>query len=1021
MLRSIHLGFLSLLLFGSSSASLGGMWGELKSLSDWTPAHDIEHRGETAEELRFRSTELDPYLISRPIQFSTALYQAIVIEMSVTAGTEAQLFWATQESPNFNETMSHRFSIHPDGQWHQYTLSLAHHPHWTGKITRLRLDPTDNEADIRLRVFQVWDRIGPVVRARSLTPVKPFFSSPEGEIQARFRNAGDSPATVKLTWNVDSTIQLQSGNTQSFVLGPDKTLSATQALSFSQQGAFPVECIWEIVQGNVRDYTITSGSFETLVQYTEPVESSSTLSCESENARLCFHETWAGFGLTELQVKRNNGWETIGWMPHLTTIVWKSPDGEATTWCAFAGPPEQLESGAIRFEAGQKYEGKTLRFSLDIHFDNQHNVFRMKHSLHAPGAEIMHFSGPKLYIDDSAFGDSGREGIFPGVEYLDVEAISSSPAVARHPVRDQFVPNPDKITVPFQILSGSETLVALYWPANAPWGVQQHGYSPLFSSPNHWHMQDNHLMGLMLPTVPDFVNENTTLATTPYPAGDEPLVIESSLSIGPGGDPSMATRTWLELYAGGAFPDPIAAPRTYAESTELSRAAYMETCWDESANGWGHCVGWDAYPSGGMLVLLDVDARLEENGAERQAIEARKKQVYSHIVDTQGAFGLGRNTGCHVMVLEPVFHWGVAETTLDYWKRKAKGFQSIQNDDGSWGFYPDQPHQKELGDDGQVASGTISRTASYLLEVARINGDPVATEVGLRGVDALNRFRVPKGGQAWECPIDSADILVAAKASRANLDAYQITGDKAYLDMATYWARTGFPFLYLWNYEETPLQRYASIPIFGTSFFQVNWRGVPVQWCGLDYAYTLQLLSGYDSSEDWLRIARGIVNSGLLQQMTEGPYKGTLPDSYADRFSRPKSAFINPENIMTNLHALEGNPFWVRTVFPFGRGADKLRISANAELAVRDEPSAQSFSVDLSGGIASTIELLIAPLEHPPEAVLARHSDRAAVLQQRDSLFEQPSGWRYVPDHKTLLVHVSPGPEGTTLVVQGAH
>jgi len=56
------------------------------------------------------------------------------------------------------------------------------------------------------------------------------------------------------------------------------------------------------------------------------------------------------------------------------------------------------------------------------------------------------------------------------------------------------------------------------------------------------------------------------------------------------------------------------------------------------------------------------------------------------------------------------------------------------------------------------------------------------------------------------------------------------TGDRRWLDRAIYWARTGLPFLFAYNRADTPGMRYASIPVFGTTFYTHSWLGVPVQW-----------------------------------------------------------------------------------------------------------------------------------------------------------------------------------------------
>ena len=62
--------------------------------------------------------------------------------MRVTSGSGGQLFWATDESPTFDETRSVRFQVIPDGRFHEYRLQMRQHPDWSEQtITQLRLDP----------------------------------------------------------------------------------------------------------------------------------------------------------------------------------------------------------------------------------------------------------------------------------------------------------------------------------------------------------------------------------------------------------------------------------------------------------------------------------------------------------------------------------------------------------------------------------------------------------------------------------------------------------------------------------------------------------------------------------------------------------------------------------------------------------------------------------------------------------------------------------------------------------------
>ncbi|MCL4854431.1 MAG: tetratricopeptide repeat protein, partial [Bryobacteraceae bacterium] len=69
---------------------------------------------------------------------------SILVRMRVTAGQEAQFYWASMASPGFDEGKVVVFPIQCDGQFHDYQLTVGEHGQWKGQqITAIRLDPTN--------------------------------------------------------------------------------------------------------------------------------------------------------------------------------------------------------------------------------------------------------------------------------------------------------------------------------------------------------------------------------------------------------------------------------------------------------------------------------------------------------------------------------------------------------------------------------------------------------------------------------------------------------------------------------------------------------------------------------------------------------------------------------------------------------------------------------------------------------------------------------------------------------------
>ncbi|MEW6233757.1 MAG: hypothetical protein AB1656_00080 [Candidatus Omnitrophota bacterium] len=993
---------------------------DLHHPKDWTAAHDVGAFRPAEGGFAFTCTGSDPYIISQSILFSAEEYKAIEIEMSVSDGSRGQLFWATQERPAFTETQSIHFEVKKDGLYHTYVLVMAHHAQWTGNISRLRLDAIDKEGEVKLRAFRILNYSGSKIEPLGFYPSAPFAASGETfQLAARFRNSGDAPAAVELELDYARAeaivIQPLFGGFLAIPSGEER--EARWSVKGTAECAVPLSCRW-----NLSGATKAEEPLYTIVEIADVDRAMRGVVLGSGDGRLTFVPTSAGYGPIRYQIRKNGEWKDAAWSPRLGTAARRLDDGSVQWTPVFSSEaPNADQEGNLAFSQTIKdQDGGAWNFQLEtkkvspvpgaIKF-----ISTLTRTLGREG-RLLHFSGPDLYAGQKSFGTQKDMAVLPGVEYIDKVAVSSSDAVAHPPVRDHYAPHPYKITIPYMALTYDGMLVSLLWPPNAPWSANETALSSKFAVPNRYYGQNNHLFGLFVPSVAKYVRENEESAFEPYIVKPgESIRIESAVYLAQDDDPNGALDPWLAIYGGGAIPEPQPAPRSYMDEIALSRQAYLTTCWNEIAKGWGHCAGWAPLSSAGMLALLSMDDFLCDDAAAKKVVSERVKLVYDSILAQSGEAGLASNAGCHVMTCEPSFYWGVTETQLPAWRRTIQGMVNSQNADGSWGYHPGSDEQKTLGREGEVVSGTISPNTMLSMRLARITADSLAANTGLKALEALNAQTVPRGAQGWECPLAAADILVSGHGARANLDAYRITGREEYLEKARYWARSGIGFHYLWNLPDRPLQRFATIPIFGTTFYTHSWRGVPVQWCGLVYAYALQELADFDNSQPWRKIARGIVHSAMLQQMTEGKYIGTLPDSYGDYFLTARGAYINPENIMTNLHALEGNSFDIRTVFLEEPTPEALRISANADIENAGRKGG-GIEFAVHSKIGRKTEILIAPMPKAPQAVLRKNG---SALPEVNPLFGNEEGWRYMGEYQTLLIHISHDAERMELSAQG--
>jgi hypothetical protein len=292
----------------------------------------------------------------------------------------------------------------------------------------------------------------------------------------------------------------------------------------------------------------------------------------------------------------------------------------------------------------------------------------------------------------------------------------------------------------------------------------------------------------------------------------------------------------------------------------------------------------------------------------------------------------------------------------------------------------------------------------------------------------MERFRVPRGGQTWECPMYEPDLLAAAYAVGACVEAYRCSGNPRWLHDAVYWAESGVPFVYLWSDPDKPMMLGATIPVFGSTFFTHSWLATPVQWCGLVYAYQLRHLADLldqgmpaDSNSplplalnlrpaDWRRLAELVTNSSLHQQISEGPRIGTYPDSIT-RFEQRNPAFLNPEDILVNVLAREGQDPDVRTARIAPTNQPAVVISSGAQI---EEPrmagTRLEFQLRLFPGELSHTLLTFAK----PMKVLAAGRE----LPESPKPLQRAPGWWWDDRRGRLYLSVQHADETVSIVIE---
>ena len=636
---------------------------------------------------------------------------------------------------------------------------------------------------------------------------------------------------------------------------------------------------------------------------------------ENRHLRTLFVRGTSGFEYCLLFTEKNGRYRQVAVCNAISDIRYRDSSGTpqhikiTPTVYRLAG--NNLGESIVLLSSEERDEDGVL-WSYEARFSLSEESKRLKveYSLTADQErELIAFNGPILYAGDGTFGERKTAALFPGLEFLEGDEPSSSTRDVAPPNNNRLVPHPYKITIPLVAIEHKKTLVGLVWEALETWDGEHNMLSAAFASPNWYNHQKNHLMGLFVPTIPEWVEDNHLAASTPYLLkADLSLTIKAQIIIDGNASILDAISHWTDAYG---VPEPLEAPRSDREEVLLSRHGFMQTVWDEETGKSRHCVDWTPGNAPGFATLLWYDylIQTQDDSIKDELVRQRALEIVKRTIQEAGPGGLSSTDLCHILKWEAPFYFGEVEAGLDRLREIAARWIETQAEDGSWRFHPITDRAKTLGNEGDAVLGTCAPTARMLLKHARVSGDLESLTAGLKGLKFMEGFKVPRGAQTWECPLYEPDLLAAAHAVGAYVEAYAITQEKHYLEGAEQWAKTGLPFVYHWHLPDRPGMRFGSIPVFGTTFYTHPWFGVPVQWNGLVYAYSLQHLARHASesqSQFWSKVAEGITISAMYQQWTEGELKGTYPDGLYGYCTEGRGPHINPEDIMVNLYTLRG-------------------------------------------------------------------------------------------------------------------
>lgn len=528
--------------------------------------------------------------------------------------------------------------------------------------------------------------------------------------------------------------------------------------------------------------------------------------------------------------------------------------------------------------------------------------------------EMSYLRGPWLEVGADSFGAAKDDGIFPGLEWLVGNEWSSGTDWFQHPWALRVVPHPFKVAAGLMALSHDGTGIGLAWDPLANFAPDRPYPQPVFASPNFIDRKNDHIMGLMLPSVAWGAEENVLEADPPLELRTNSTIkLEAEVFLVEG-DSLDVMIDWVKRHG---LPEPPKPRYPLSEALDRIARAYNSNLWYEG-KGWG--------------------MNREGNGAASPAEPLFMERYIKDGHDRESAKGLAEKL--EWVRGQPTYEtyevWG-GSRRFKIWspeKRLEYGRQllSYQREDGSFPFEPDGRHSfpdhsalsdgtlKPLGKKGDTALDLCVQPAIDLLILADMTGEKSFREAAKKALDYCLSMKRPEGGDWWETPLHSPNLLAAGHAAIAYYLGYKSFKDPRYLKKAVRWIRSLLPFTHLWEPYRLP-QMYNTKPCFcATDWWLSDWVARQVQWEVLQtFAQSAELGIDWgkiDPEIGWHRYQKGItiavlrwmidhentVNTALsLDRVKSGDWDALFHDAHHTTTGTYGGGPIMPDVIAVNI------------------------------------------------------------------------------------------------------------------------
>jgi hypothetical protein len=891
-------------------ANPGPEWTFQQGFQGFVPRSDIESFTFGPEGVNLTGWG-QPTLQISDLALEAAQFPWISLEAKASQPLEVRLLWRTAER-DYHPQYSLAFTVEAAPQAAFYNLLVGGQPGWVGTVTGLRLvwesgaDPGTPTLTLRSLALAAAPRGPAALEWLDLTASATVALIGQTlTVHGQIRNSGGTAAAglrveaeaapgweVKLPEGLPDVLPPGAATEVQVSLRSTAPTLSRVVLRATAAGARPAQKAFDfIVSRSLPPIPPALG-----VRHGGRLQDGTVALVWGDGALLVPHNPY-GYGPAFVMVRGAAGWQCVGTLPALAEVLYgdakrravypseASLDTDPTglPFAQFVARWTDLPPSSGNWKSPSAAEGAPAPGKGEAGSGAAEWQCRIFLAPRGPGrfqvtsrlsctqaADLWRFAAPTLLVGDGTTGLTKQEALFPGLEYLGPEERSSSARDIAPPNHLRFAPHPHRITVPVMAITvgmeeagkaPSSVLVALLWDMLQEWAPGKTLPAAVFAVPDFLEEREHHHFSLFVPSIPDYVAENERVARQPFEIGPtQPVKLSAQILVRPQAPVVDAVTAWYALYGP---PRPQPAPLPDEKMYALSLRGCEELLYTEG-RGWAGVKGWAPGPSPETALLYVL---LEPELGDRTPVpNLRQKAV------ERAYHGYGLPLAFHI--------GGVEEALLRACQAALDALQS-REPDGRWVFRPNAT-TAVLGPAGETVVGIGAGPVNAILNGAARGARAALLAEGRKGLAFLETFRIPRGAQVWECPLYAPDILAAAQATRAFLWGYRLTGERHYLEQAIYWAKTGLPFVYVWQSPQPGLEpmQGGSIPIFGATFFTGSWLGRIVQWNGLEYADVLLDLALYDDSFDWRSVADNLIASGLRQQRTEPEYLGLYPDSW---------------------------------------------------------------------------------------------------------------------------------------------